>query len=187
VAGVSPDRTTARTVRVLTRKWPDLPHWEFDAVRLGVDAHGHWVGVPSGTWLSRPDRGFHAWCDHVVLIPHDGWWVATLYGDDDDRPVDVYVDISTPCEWSDDESEVRAVDLDLDVIRDPDGRVWIDDEDEFAEHQVTLAYPQDVIDAARASCEDVLAAVTAGAGPFGGAHRDWIARLRSGRPGASGR
>ena len=130
-----------RTVRVLTRKWPDLPHWEFDAVRLGVDALGHWVGVPAGTWLEKPGAGFHAWCDHVVLLPHDAWWVATLYGEDHDRPVDVYVDITTPCEWADDGSSVRAVDLDLDVIKGPTGRVWVDDEDEFAEHQVAPRLP----------------------------------------------
>ena len=173
--------TAARTVRVLTRKWPDLPHWEFDAVRLGADAHGHWVGVPSGTWLARPDRGFHAWCDHVVLIPYDAWWVATMYGDDADRPVDFYVDITTPSEWSADDASVSTVDLDLDVVREPDGRVWVDDEDEFAEHQVALGYPTDVIAAARASCDEVLAAVTGEADPFSGVHRDWIARLRSRR------
>jgi hypothetical protein len=170
-----------RSVRVLTRKWPDLPHWEFDAVRLGADAHGHWVGVPSGTWLERPDRGFHAWCDHVVLIPYDAWWVATMYGDDPDRPVDVYVDIATPSTWSADESEVRAVDLDLDVIKGPTGRVWVDDEDEFAEHRVSLGYPPDVVSHAVDSCEDVLRAVADGAGPFDGGHHQWIERLRSTR------
>ena len=177
---------TDRIVRVLTRKWPDLPHWEFDALRLGVDGHGHWVGVPAGTWLSRPERGFHAWCDHVVLIPHDAWWVATMYGDDADRPVDVYVDISTPSEWSEADAPVRTVDLDLDVIRDPDGRVWVDDEDEFAEHQHSLGYPSDVIAAAETSCAEVLEAVRGLAGPFSGVHLDWIARLRSGRPQARG-
>jgi hypothetical protein len=176
-----------RTVRVLTRKWPDLPHWEFDAVRLGADAHGYWLGVPAGTWLSRPERGFHAWCDHVVLVPHDGWWLATLYGDDPERPVDVYVDISTPSEWSPDGSTVRAVDLDLDVIKEPDGRVWVDDEDEFADHQVSLGYPEDVIVGARRSCEAILDAVTSGSDAFSGIHRDWLARLRSGRRAASDR
>ncbi|MGY2874583.1 uncharacterized protein ACVW00_001773 [Marmoricola sp. URHA0025 HA25] len=176
-----------RAVRVLTRKWPDLPHWEFDALRLGADAHGYWLGVPEGTWLSRPERGFHAWCDHVVLVPYDAWWMATIYGDDADRPVDVYVDIATPSEWADDESWVRAVDLDLDVVKGPTGRIWVDDEDEFAEHQVSLGYPPEVIAAARASCDEVLAAVSGGAGPFGGAHRDWIARLSAARREASDR
>jgi uncharacterized protein len=165
---------------VLTRKWPDLPHWEFDAVRLGADAHGQWVGVPSGTWLSRPERGFHAWCDHVVLIPYDAWWVATLYGDDPGRPVDVYVDISTPSVWTDDERQVRAVDLDLDVIKGPTGRIWVDDEDEFAEHRVSLGYPPDVVESAVRSCEDVVRAVTAAAPPFDGSHLAWIDRLRAG-------
>jgi protein associated with RNAse G/E len=121
----------------------------------------------------------------VVLIPHDAWWVATMYGDDADRPVDVYVDISTPSTWTDD--EIRTVDLDLDVIRDPDGRVWVDDEDEFAEHQRSLGYPADVIAAAETSCAEVLEAVRDLSGPFAGVHLDWLARLRSRRPAAPGR
>ena len=176
--------TSVRSVRVLTRKWPDLPHWEFDAVPLGVDGLGHWVGVPAGTWLARPDRGFHAWCDHVVLLPHDAWWVATIYGDDPERPVDVYVDITTPCEWAEDGSWVRAIDLDLDVVKGPTGRLWIDDEDEFAAHQVTLGYPADVVEAAVRSCGEVLEAVRDGAPPYDGSAARWIARLRSGRPAA---
>jgi hypothetical protein len=175
-----------RTVRVRTRKWGDRPHWEFDAVRLGADAHGHWVGVPAGTWLERPGAGFHATSDHVVLIPYDAWWVATLYGDDPARPVDVYVDISTPSEWSLDESAVTTTDLDLDVIKGPSGRIWVDDEDEFAEHRVSYRYPADVVEAAVRSCEEVMAAVTEGTGPFDGVHLGWIARLRSSRPDRSG-
>jgi hypothetical protein len=167
------------TVRVLTRKWPDDPHWEFDAVHLGVDAHGHWVGVPKGTWLSKPDKGFTAWADHVVLLPHDDWWVATIYGSDLDRPVDFYVDMTTPCVWSEDGSEVRCVDLDLDVIRETDGRVWLDDEDEFATHQIALGYPAEVIAAAETSASEVFAAITAERSPFDGSAGRWIARLRA--------
>ena len=177
--------TDPHTVRVLTRKWPDLPHWEYDAVRLGVDALGHWVGVPEGTWLAKPGAGFHAWCDHVVLFPHDAWWIATIYGDDPGRPVDVYVDISTPATWAEDGSWVKAVDLDLDVVKGPTGRIWVDDEDEFAAHRVSLDYPADVVDAAVRSCEDVLRAVTEGATPYDGSARPWLARLSAGRPAGS--
>ncbi|MFL6155328.1 MAG: DUF402 domain-containing protein [Marmoricola sp.] len=168
-----------RTVRVLTRKWPDSPHWEFDAIRLGVDAHGQWVGVPKGTWLSRPDKGFTATADHVVLLPHDDWWVATLYGDDVERPMDVYVDMATPCTWSPDETTVTCVDLDLDVIRGVDGEVWVDDEDEFAEHQVLYGYPDEVVAAAENSRDEVLAALTARTGAFDGIAYSWLDRLRT--------
>ncbi|MCW2784345.1 MAG: hypothetical protein JWP74_862 [Marmoricola sp.] len=169
-------------MRVLTRKWVDAPHWEFDAVRLGVDALGQWVGVPRGTWLSKPGKGFTAWADHVVLLPHDSWWVATIYGSAPDRPVDFYVDMTTPCVWSEDESEVRCVDLDLDVIRETDGRVWIDDEDEFAEHQVALGYPADVIVGAHRSCDEVFAAMSAEQPPFDGSAHRWLEKLAQSRP-----
>lgn len=172
--------TDPRAVRVLTRKWPDEPHWEFDALRLGADDLGHWVGVPKGTWLAKPGKGFTAWADHVVLIPHHAWWVATLYGEDHDRPVDFYVDMTTPAVWSDDESAVRCVDLDLDVIRETDGRVWIDDEDEFAEHQVAFGYPAEIIAGARSASDEIFAAMTAGAAPFDGIALEWLARLREG-------
>lgn len=168
-----------RTVRVLTRKWPDSPHWEFDAIRLGVDAHGQWVGVPKGTWLSKPDKGFTATADHVVLLPHDDWWVATIYGHDAERPMDVYVDMTTPCVWSADESTVTCIDLDLDVIQGVDGEIWIDDEDEFAEHQVSLGYPPEIVAGAEASCAEVFSTLTAHSGPFDGVALGWLARLRA--------
>jgi protein associated with RNAse G/E len=97
----------------------------------------------------------------------------------------VYVDITTPCTWSDDESQVTAVDLDLDVIKGPTGRVWVDDEDEFAEHQVSLGYPNDVVATALESCRAVLQAVTEGAEPFDGSARPWLERLNL-RPPAPG-
>ena len=30
-------------------KWGDRPHWEFDALFLGSDRHGDWLGIPVGT------------------------------------------------------------------------------------------------------------------------------------------
>ena len=166
-----------RPIRVETRKWPADPHWEFDAIWLGADVYGVWVGVPKGSLLAKPTRAFTATADHVVLIPHDDWWLATFYGTDVERPFDVYVDITTPAEWVHDELVV-AVDLDLDVARRPGGLPFVDDEDEFLEHQVSLGYPPDVINSAEATTAKVLAAVEQSQGPFGGVHLDWLTRLR---------
>ena len=171
-----------RPVRVECRKWPDAPHWEFDGIRLGVDAHGTWIGITEGTLLASPVRAFHAAADHVTLVPHDAWFLGTFYGEDARRPFDTYVDIATPAIWHDD-GLVRAVDLDLDVIQGTTGRVWIDDEDEFAAHRVALGYPDDVTEQAIASCRHVLAALTGREPPFDGVHQGWLARLRaSARP-----
>jgi protein associated with RNAse G/E len=164
-------------VRVECRKWPDAPHWEFDGLLLGTDSHGTWIGVTEGTLLASPGRAFHAAADHVTLVPHDDWWLATFYGDGPRRPFDTYVDVAMPAVWHGDDL-VRAVDLDLDVIRGTTGRVWVDDEDEFAQHRVSLGYPPEVIEGAIASCQHVLGAMTGRTAPFDGAHRDWISRLR---------
>ncbi len=68
------------------------------------------------------------------------------------------------------------VDLDLDVVRRrPGATVELLDEDEFAEHSLRYAYPDDVRSAAVAASRELLHAVAAGAGPFGGAHDSWLA------------
>ena len=172
-------------MRFESRKWPDSPHWQFDALRLGADGHGHWIGIPKGTWLERPGAGFHATADHVTLVPYDAWWVATFYGTDRERPVDVYVDIATPADWHEDDL-VRCVDLDLDVVLGTGGRVWVDDEDEFAHHRVALGYPAEVSANALASCEEVFAALRDRRAPYDGTAARWIEALATIREGRDG-
>src|SRR3954453_5228395 len=133
--------------------------------------------------MASATRSLAAAADHVTLAPYDEWYLATFYGDDPQRPCDVYVDIATPAVWYDGESRLRAVDLDLDVIRGVTGRVWVDDEDEFAEHRVSLGYPADLVRGAMASCELVLAAVASGSAPFDGAAHAWLDRVGDLAPG----
>ena len=73
-----------------------------------------------------------------------------------------------------DGSVVRAVDLDLDVIEALDGQVYVDDEDEFAEHQVLFGYPAEVIALAESTRDAVLAAVRDRQAPFDGAAARWF-------------
>ena len=91
-------------VRIECRKWPDDRHWEFDAVRLGADEHGIWCRGRAGHVMASATRSLTAAADHVTLAPYDDWYLATFYGDDPQRPCDVYVDIATPPVWYDGES-----------------------------------------------------------------------------------
>jgi predicted RNA-binding protein associated with RNAse of E/G family len=171
-------------------KWGDRPHWQFEGIHLGSDEHGEWLGFPQGTHNHRPGYEFHSEVDAVTLVPTGSWYAATFHA-----PgiwCDLYIDITTPGEWDGD--VLRAVDLDLDVIRmSPEptvsrrsapqnlsaglGEVFVDDEDEFAEHQLAFGYPADVIEAAQTSCDQVLAAVRAGLPPYDGTHRRWLEEL----------
>lgn len=151
-------------------KWGGRPHWEFDALMLGEDEHGTWVGAPSGTRLSRPGANFLTPLGFVSLIPRCEPFVATFYAEGGtDLPegwVEVYVDITTEPTWKG--TTVTAVDLDLDVIRGRTSRVWVDDEDEFADHRVRFGYPPEIVQLATTSCARVQEAVTARRPPYDG-------------------
>ena len=155
-------------VEVAMTKWRDLPHWEYSAVFLGSDLYGDWIGIPAGTAMSRPGADYVAPVDQVGLVPPalagERGLLATFHAPG--GQVEVYVDITSPPQW--DGTTLRAVDLDLDVVRGTTGRVWVDDEDEFAEHRVTLGYPSDLVRLAATSCVEVRTAVEAGLSPYDG-------------------
>jgi hypothetical protein len=155
-------------------KWGGRPHWEYDATFLGADEHGQWLGCPTGTFYSRPGMEFVATFAGVVLVPAGG--AAHLAAFNDEHAVAAtYVDMTTPPVWEG--SALHAVDLDLDVVKLQDGTIYLDDEDEFAEHRVTFGYPLDVVAMAERSAAEVLADVRAGAAPYDGTADRWLARL----------
>lgn len=174
-------------VRCAMTKWRDRPHWGFVGTYLGSDVHGDWVGLPAGTEFARPGARFTAVNDQVSLVPAevDGrrpGWLATFHGPGGFLPVgghrvpiDLYVDMTTPPAWE--AGVLHAVDLDLDVVRGVRGRVWVDDEDEFAAHRREHAYPQQVVDLALAACAEVSTAARDRLPPFEGCHGSWLALL----------
>lgn len=159
-------------------KYVAHPHWTYPAVVLGSDRHGTWLGVPAGSHHSRPGLSFDSDVDSVVLVAPGTASLAGLHA-----PgiwVDTYVDIATPPWWDDTTAvpSLRSIDLDLDVIRRSDGTVFVDDEDEFDEHRVSLGYPDPLVRSARASCADVLAAVAGRRPPYDGPTATaWLGRL----------
>ena len=170
---------------VIMTKWGERPHWEFPVTYLGADEHGDWAGLPAGTAFHRPGADFVSANDQVTLPPAEGWWVATFHAPGGaawanlgGATLDLYVDITTPAAL--DGSEVRCVDLDLDVLRGDNGVVIVDDVEEFAEHQGAFGYPAEVVRAAEESCAAVYAAASARTPPFdGAAARVWLARLNA--------
>lgn len=164
---------SASAVRLVWTKWGGHPHWEHDALRLGEDEHGVWLGAPPGTFMSRPGTSFTSNYVQLTCVPSAKAYMASFYRYDGPLPCDVYVDIGTVPVWHGD--RVTAVDLDLDVLRGRHGRVWVDDEDEFAAHRVRYAYPPEIVDLALRSCAAVQAAVSAGHPPYdGGTAAHWF-------------
>ena len=167
-------------VRIEMTKWGDRPHWHIPALWLGTDDNGDWIGIPQGSRMVRPGRDVRSQADQVGLVPGLGSeleraFLATFHAPE--APTWVYVDMTTPPVW--DGGVVSAVDLDLDVIRLRDGQVVVDDEDEFAEHQVELGYPPEIVALAEDSRDRVHAAILADGPPYDGSHEPWLAVLRT--------
>jgi uncharacterized protein len=164
-------------VHVAMTKWGGSQHWTFDARWLGTDEHGHWLGQHRGEALWRPGADFVMPSDAVLLCPEDAWFMATFYaelGPGNGNP-EVYVDVTSVPSWS--PGSATAVDLDLDVVRRWDGTVFVDDEDEFVDHQAALGYPPSVVSAAESSRDTLVPAVTQRRPPFDDTCRGWLAVL----------
>lgn len=146
-------------------KWGGRRHWECDLEPLGEDEHGLWLGGRAGTPMRRGDgRLFPQPADFVMLVPVAGNWIASINAPSTSTSTAVYIDVTDRPRVVD--GVVRAVDLDLDVIRRWDDSVEVLDEDEFAEHQVRYGYPAEVIVEARATCDDLFARLSAATQPF---------------------
>jgi protein associated with RNAse G/E len=167
------------TVWVERCKWPNLPHYGAEGIVLGEDEHGVWAGAGPGHGVFRGAEqlfvGQHAivWC-----IPRADWFMAHFLVDH--AMLDIYVDIVTPPTWTD--RGATMIDLDFDVlVRHDGGGVQLIDEDEFEHHRVELAYPDDLVVAARRAAADVFARASAGAGALSlAAAAPWLAALGRG-------
>jgi hypothetical protein len=165
------------TIDVRFTKWGGGRHWEFRATLLGHDEHGTWAGAATGTRLARPGNDIRSQHDWVTLFPDGLPWAASFY-DSPLQACSVYVDVSTAPEWTG--SGVTMVDLDLDVVLDRDGVLFIDDEDEFDEHRLALDYPDEVVELARRTASELMAAVGGGLEPFASIGHDRLKTFSAG-------
>lgn len=161
-------------VRVVKTKWDGRLHATFTGVLLGWDQHGGWVGARAGTSCWRRTGAFVAQSDWVTVVPAAPWQAG--FYDPAEQSTGIYVDVTTGAVWS--RHQVRTVDLDLDVVRLVDGRVLVDDEDEFEAHRAAYGYPESLVAQARHTCQDVLDAVRSCRPPFDGSHTSWLDTLR---------
>jgi protein associated with RNAse G/E len=175
--------SVGETVRVRYGKWGGGRHYEFDMSRLGEDDHGVWLAAPEGTEITRPGYTFTSSTEWVVCFAHTAGWTASFHPHDR-HDIATYVDITTVPEWTQGEA-VSMVDLDLDVVQRVDGELLVDDEDEFAEHKVSLGYPGEVVDHAESTCRAVLEAMAAGAEPFGSVGQSWLSAYTAALDGAT--
>lgn len=183
VAGGEP--APGERVRVRASKWDGTPHWTYDAVALGSDAEGVWLGVDGPTTIfEKPGiRAFMGEERKVTLVPRrplamlEGTWALVHWLEG--GATTLYADVCTPPElvrrpegWV-----LDYCDLDLDVVRRPQGTPWIDDEDELVLHAERMGYPTWVRERVRQTADALLAGALLRTAPGEHARRRWHRRL----------
>ena len=169
--------------RLAWRKWDGTLHWTHDLELLGEDDTGTWFGQREGSTSTRPGasevvRGDNVW----NVVPGRGWTVRFFHAVEgggwrvaasEVGTLGLYSDIGTDIDMDAAAREITGIDLDLDVILLGD-RLVLDDEDEFAEHRLSMDYPPDVAVQAERDAQEVLASVRAGLPPFDGRAEAWL-------------
>jgi hypothetical protein len=108
----------------------------WSAYIINKDRYGQWLYSPKGTLFRSQKGAVIGECEvgqgnrdaglHVMhLIPNKAWWIATWCVDH------IAIDICTPPTRIDD--EWHYTDLELDPIAFSNGRIIVEDEDEFSD------------------------------------------------------
>lgn len=98
---------------------------------------------------------------------HRWWNVIAGYRPDSGALAGYYCNVARAPRWQIAPAPVVAyTDLDLDLIVFPDGRMQLDDEEEFTTYAARYAYPTPVVERARRTVDEMRARVARRAHPF---------------------
>jgi hypothetical protein len=144
------------------------------AYELERDGFGLWLFTPQGSLFRAEIAGTITECEVgqgtrpnglavLQLIPLSGWWMAQWTAEAERSFISVEVCTSPALaggEW-------QFVDLELDPYRASDGRVAVEDEDEFVAACKAGLIPAGEAAAARAAAAEVAGWLEGGVEPFG--------------------
>lgn len=164
------------TVLFHWRKYNGREHWLHRTEHLGTDEHGEWFVQRQGVVSSRPGMSYVTETALVLLLPPSGNWVARIFPNGRDDRMKLYIDLATDAVYHREEGKVTAVDMDLDVIQLDDGHLYLEDEQEFREHTVTMNYPQALVAETKHEASKLLEALETEAEPFGSVADYWLAQ-----------
>lgn len=159
------------------RKYDGTAHWVVPGRYLGSDEFGHWIFQGTNEFISRPGAALYTESDAILLIPFTGDWVATFYDEAHPERVELYIDLAIELAWRrirPDVVEFHMIDMDLDVVRTQARGLYVDDEDEFAQHRIELAYPDELCTRMESACADLVTAVAGANAPFDGRDAAWF-------------
>jgi uncharacterized protein len=154
-----------RPIRILSTKYDGSQHYDYRG-RLVDEAPGVLrvvteVGTPFVSY--RAESEMRSSMTQLFFTDH---WFNVFHNH---RPIGrqgmlSYANVGTPVRLEGD--TLHWVDLDLDVIQTQERGLYVDDEDEFEEHQRQMAYPDEIIRRAVEAKDHLLHLAREGGFPF---------------------
>lgn len=151
---------------VRSLKYDRRPHIEWPAEILVQNDEMIMCLARPGTVCVHHSRGTHIPFERTLLglFVKEALFNTLITFNSEGRLVRTYCNIALPPEFGD--GALEWVDLDLDVILHPGSDPLLEDEDEFAEHQIRYGYPPDLVQRVESTARDLLARAHRGDPPF---------------------
>lgn len=142
-----------KTIDIVSIKYDASPHRQWQGKIVTVDDEGVLVYTKPGTVMWEPNAQWETNGGYTYYW-WNRWYNAFKMLQDNDM-LRYYVHIATPPLWK--PGELHYVDLDVDVLANAEGRVWIEDEDEFREGIQQFGYNERIIRHVRRATDEVYA------------------------------
>ena len=173
-----------KLVRLETFKYPAIERYFLPTALVSDTAEHLLLYHPAGgpTWQGSTARVFRSTMHSMAVLSPGKDYNTVLFWNPDWTFSSYYVNVALPVEW--DGELCSYIDLDLDVLyvtensrREPDDYavpgVYELDRDEFDEHKVVNAYPQEIIDRAEAALVEVQQLIARKEFPFDDSLLSW--------------
>ena len=147
---------TGTPIRILSTKFDGSPHYEYWG-RL-IDQHDGVIRVitDAGT-PTRSYRGEGVMRSRMTQLFFTDRWYNVFHNYEPVGRLGMhwYANVGTPARVDGD--TLQWVDLDLDLMDTEVRGIFVDDEDEFAEHRERMGYPPEIVASAEAALAELLA------------------------------
>lgn len=164
---------------VTSHKYDKRPHYRFPLRRLRWTANEIVAYGEYGRRVQHFTRGLDLAVENESIdfyFPGQPFTVAA--GFDRERVLQYYYcNVILPLEVEG-EAEIRYVDMDLDLVVQPDLTWRVDDEDEFEAHSALYGYPSETVAQARAALGQLIRKVQEKEYPFDGTAIALLANVR---------
>lgn len=159
-------------IKIKALKYKDISHYEWDTTLIAKNEKYLLVKAEINRKLTHHTKGKVFTFDRpaIEFFPFEEWFTVSVEKTVDNQ-LRYYCNIAMPAVYRN--NECSFVDLDLDIIKDPDGDWTLVDEDEFITNSKKFKYPQQLIDKTIAEEKKLRERIYKSIFPFDG----WIENL----------